>query len=157
MSQALAGLGITRGERVGTIAWNGYRHLELYYAVSGSGAVLHTINPRLHPDQIVYILDHAEDRVLCFDLSFLPIIQAIAGRVATVETFVVMTDRAHMPADTGIPNLLCYEDLVEAHDDQYEWPVFDSTSCGSSSGTTACRPPEWPPASRSGFRGAAAA
>ena len=139
VAKALAGLGITPGERVGTIAWNGYRHLELYYAVSGSGAVLHTINPRLHPDQIVYILDHAEDRVLCFDLSFLPIIQAIAGRVATVETFVVMTDRAHMPADTGIPNLLCYEDLVEAHDDQYEWPVFDENAASTlcyTSGTT---------------------
>ena len=139
MANALAALGVMPGERVGTIAWNGSRHLELYYAVSGSGAVLHTINPRLHPDQIVYILDHAEDRVLCFDLTFLPIIQAIASRVATVETFVVMTDRAHMPADTGIPNLLCYEDLVEAHDDQYEWPVFDenmaSTLCYTS-GTT---------------------
>jgi len=139
MANALAALGVMPGERVGTIAWNGYRHLELYYAVSGSGAVLHTINPRLHPDQVVYILDHAEDRVLCFDLSFLPIIQAIAGRVATVETFVVMTDRAHMPADTGIPNLLCYEDLVEGQDDQYEWPVFDENSASTlcyTSGTT---------------------
>jgi 3-(methylthio)propionyl---CoA ligase len=139
MANALAALGVMPGERVGTIAWNGYRHLELYYAVSGSGAVLHTLNPRLHPDQLVYILDHAEDQVLCFDLNFLPIIQAIAGRVASVRTFVVMTDRARMPADTGIQNLVCYEDLVDGHDDQYQWPVFDENSASTlcyTSGTT---------------------
>ena len=78
MANALGRLGIMRSQRVATLAWNGYRHLELYYAVSGSGAVLHTINPRLHPDQIVYICDHAEDQVLFFDLTFLPIIEAKA-------------------------------------------------------------------------------
>ena len=86
------------GERVATLAWNGYRHMELYYAVSGSGAVLHTLNPRLHPDQVVYIADHAEDQVLFFDLTFLPLVEAIASRVKTIKTFVAMTDRAHMPA-----------------------------------------------------------
>ena len=107
MANALSRLGIARSDRVATLAWNGYRHMELYYAVSGSGAVLHTMNPRLHPDQIVYIADHAEDRVLFFDLTFLPIIKAIAGRTATLKTFVAMTDRAHMPQDAGIDNLLC--------------------------------------------------
>ncbi len=88
------------GDRVATLAWNGYRHMELYYAVSGSGAVLHTLNPRLHPDQVVWIADHAEDQVLFFDLTFLPLVEAIAGRVKTIKAFVAMTDRAHMPAAT---------------------------------------------------------
>src|SRR4051812_5298098 len=111
MAGALVKLGIGQGERVATIAWNGYRHMELYFAVSGSGAVLHTINPRLHPDQIAYIVDHAEDKVVFFDLTFLPIIKAIAGRVKSTKAFVAMTDREHLPKDSGIERLLCYEDL----------------------------------------------
>jgi fatty-acyl-CoA synthase len=139
MANAIAHLGIGRSDRVATLAWNGYRHMELYYAVSGSGAVLHTINPRLHPDQIVYIADHAEDRILFFDLTFLPIVKAIAGRAATLRWFVAMTDRAHMPKDSGIENLLCYEDLVEAASERYEWPRFDEELASSmcyTSGTT---------------------
>jgi fatty-acyl-CoA synthase len=139
MANALAGLGIRRSDRVATLAWNGYRHMELYYAVSGSGAVLHTINPRLHPDQIIYIADHAEDQILFFDLSFLPIIKAIAGRTATVKGFVAMTDRAHMPKDSGVANLLCYEDLIEGQSDRYEWPALDENLASSmcyTSGTT---------------------
>ena len=97
MANALAARGIGFGDRVATLAWNGYRHMELYYAVSGSGAVLHTLNPRLHPDQVVWIADHAEDQVLFFDLTFLPLIEAIASRVKTIKAFVAMTDRAHMP------------------------------------------------------------
>src|SRR5881397_2652737 len=111
MAKALLGLGVHPGQRVATLAWNGYRHMELYYAVSGSGAVLHTLNPRLHPDQIVYIADHAEDQVLFFDLTFLPLIEAIASRVKTIKAFVAMTDRAHMPVSSKVPGLLCYEDL----------------------------------------------
>ena len=103
MANALAGLGVKSGDRVATLAWNGYRHLELYYAVSGSGAVLHTLNPRLHPDQVVYIADHAEDQVLFFDLTFLPLVEAIADRVKTIKHFVAMTDRAHMPAGEQDP------------------------------------------------------
>ena len=125
MANALASLGIKSGERVATLAWNGYRHVELYYAVSGSGAVLHTLNPRLHPDQVVYIADHAEDQALFFDLTFLPLVEAIAGRVKTIKTFVAMTDRAHMPATTTIPNLLCYEELAVAASDVFAWPEFD--------------------------------
>ena len=139
MANALAALGIGSGERVATMAWNGYRHLELYYAVSGSGAVLHTLNPRLHPDQVVWINDDAEDRVLFFDLTFLPLIEAIAGRVKTIKTFVAMTDRAHMPATSKVANLLCYEDLLDSHDDKFEWPSFDENSASSlcyTSGTT---------------------
>ena len=139
MAKALAALGVKSGERVATLAWNGHRHMELYYAVSGSGAVLHTLNPRLHPDQVVYIADHAEDQVLFFDLSFLPIIEAIAGRVKTVKHFIAMTDRAHMPASSQVANLLCFEDLLKAQDDRFEWPLFDENQASSlcyTSGTT---------------------
>ena len=139
MAKALAALGVKNGERVATIAWNGYRHMELYYAVSGSGAVLHTLNPRLHPDHVTYIADHAEDQVLFFDMTFLPLIEAVAGRVKTIKTFVAMTDRSHMPKDSKIANLLCYEDLIDAQDDHFEWPSFDENSASSlcyTSGTT---------------------
>ncbi|MBK8525934.1 MAG: fatty-acid--CoA ligase [Rubrivivax sp.] len=141
MANALAGFGLQMSDRVATLAWNGYRHMELYYAVSGSGLVLHTINPRLHPDQIVYIADHAEDRVLFFDLTFLPLIAAVAGRCKTVKRFVAMCDRAALPADalTKVPGLLCYEDLIEAHGDDYAWPEFDENMASSlcyTSGTT---------------------
>ena len=139
MASALAGIGIRESDRVATIAWNGYRHLELYFAVSGSGAVLHTINPRLHPEQIAYIVDHAEDRAIFFDLTFLPIIKAIAGKVKSVRSYVLMSDRAHMPADSGIPGLLCYEDLIESGSADYEWPSFPEERASSicyTSGTT---------------------
>jgi fatty-acyl-CoA synthase len=138
MANALQSLGVQQGQRVGTLAWNGYRHMELYYAVSGSGAVLHTLNPRLHPDQLVYIVDHAEDQVLFFDLSFLPLIEAIAGRVKTAKKFVVMTDRAHMPV-SKVEGLLCYEDLMDSGSDRYVWPPLDEHSASSlcyTSGTT---------------------
>ena len=139
VAKALAALGVKAGQTVGTLAWNGYRHMELYYGVSGSGAVLHTLNPRLHPDQVVYIADHAEDQVLCFDATFLPLVEAVAARLKTVKHFVLMTDRAHMPAQTKVPNLLCYEELLEAQDDHYDWPQFDENSASSlcyTSGTT---------------------
>ena len=139
MAKALAGLGVKPGQTVATLAWNGYRHMELYYAVSGSGAVLHTLNPRLHPDQVVYIADHAEDQVLCFDMTFLPLVEAVAARLKTVKHFVAMTDRAHMPASTKIAGLLCYEELLEAQDDKFDWPQFDENSASSlcyTSGTT---------------------
>ncbi|MEZ0307166.1 MAG: AMP-binding protein, partial [Ramlibacter sp.] len=125
IANALVGQGIRTGDRVATLAWNGHRHMELYYAVSGSGAVLHTLNPRLHPDQVVWIADHAEDQVLFFDLTFLPLVEAIAPRVKTIKAFVAMTSRDHMPATTTVPNLLCYEDLVDAYSPHFTWPVFD--------------------------------
>jgi fatty-acyl-CoA synthase len=139
MANALTSMGLRHGSRIATLAWNGYRHMELYYAVSGSGSVLHTLNPRLHPDQVVWIADHAEDQVLFFDLTFLPLIEAIAGRVKTIKAFVAMTDRAHMPAPGKIPGLLCYEDLIDNASDIFEWPTFDENEPSSlcyTSGTT---------------------
>ena len=127
------------GDRVATLAWNGHRHMELYYAVSGSGAVLHTLNPRLHPDQVVWIADHAQDQVMFFDLSFLPLVEAIAPRVKTIRAFVAMTSRAHMPASSTVANLLCYEDLLDAASPAFDWPVFDEQTASSlcyTSGTT---------------------
>ena len=139
MANALAALGVEQGQRVGTMAWNHHRHMELYYAVSGSGAVLHTFNPRLHPDQVVYIADHAEDQILFFDLTFLPLIEAIAQRTQSIKKFVLLTDRAHMPKESKIANLLCYEELLEAASDKYDWPSFDENLASSlcyTSGTT---------------------
>jgi len=138
MANALAALDVKGSDRVATLAWNGYRHHELYFAVSGSGAVLHTINPRLHPEQIAWIANHAEDRLLFFDLTFLPIIEAIAPHCRTVRRFVAMVDRAKMPAQSKV-DLLCYEDLVDTHSDRYAWPVFDERQASSlcyTSGTT---------------------
>ena len=125
LAKAMGGLGVEPGQRVGTLAWNGYRHLELYYAVSGSGAVLHTLNPRLHADQLVWIAEHAQDQVLCFDKTFLPIVEAVADRLKGVRHFVLMTDREHMPSESAIPQLLCYEELMAAQDDHFEWPALD--------------------------------
>jgi fatty-acyl-CoA synthase len=140
LAKALARLGVQPGETVATLAWNTDRHLALYYAVSGSGAVLHTLNPRLHPDQLVWIAEHAEDRVLCFDLSFLPLVEAVAARLPAVRHWVLMSDRAHMPASSTIPGLLCYEELLAAErDDNYDWPEFDEQQASSlcyTSGTT---------------------
>ncbi|MEN3296720.1 MAG: 3-(methylthio)propionyl---CoA ligase, partial [Burkholderiales bacterium] len=113
MANALAGLGVKMGDRVATLAWNGYRHMELYYAISGSGAVMHTINPRLHPEQIAYIVNHAEDSYLFFDLTFLPLVEAFAAHCKTVKGFVLMSDRDRMPKESKIANLLCYEDLID--------------------------------------------
>jgi fatty-acyl-CoA synthase len=139
MANALATLGLKFGERVATLAWNGYRHMELYYGASGSGAVLHTLNPRLHPDQVVWIADHAGDQVLFFDLTFLPLVEAVAARVKTIKAFVAMTDRAHMPASSKLPGLLCYEELLERASPDFDWPSFDENTASSlcyTSGTT---------------------
>jgi len=139
MAHVLAGLGVSMGERVATLAWNGYRHLELYYAISGSGAVLHTINPRLHAEQIAYIANHADDQYLFFDSTFLAIVEAVAPHCPSIRGYVLMSDRAHMPLETGIPHLLCYEDLLAASSPDYQWPLFDEQAAASlcyTSGTT---------------------
>ena len=139
LANALDTLAIGAGERVATLAWNGYRHMELYYAVAGKGAIVHTINPRLIPEQIAWIANHAEDGALFFDLTFLPIIEKIAEQCRTVKRFVLMTDRAHMPTTTAIPNLLCYEELLAAERAEFNWPVFDENTASSicyTSGTT---------------------
>jgi len=139
LAKALAKLGVRMNDRVATLAWNGYRHFEIYYAVAGSGAIIHTINPRLFPDQIVYIANHAEDKVLCFDLTFAPLVEKLAPQLKSVKHYVLMTDRAHMPAKTSIPGLLCYEELLAAEDDRFEWPEFDEKTAAClcyTSGTT---------------------
>ncbi len=132
-------LGIGFGDRVATLAWNGYRHVELYYAISGIGSVCHTVNPRLFADQLVYIFNHAADKALFLDLTFLPLVEKLAPLLKTVEHFVLMTDRAHMPASSPLKNLLCYEELLAAEDDQLVWPRFDEQTASSlcyTSGTT---------------------
>jgi acyl-CoA synthetase (AMP-forming)/AMP-acid ligase II len=139
LANALDGLGLRAGDRVATLAWNGYRHMELYFAVSGAGSVLHTINPRLHPEQIAWIVNHAEDRAMFFDLTFLPLIEAIAPHCRTVQHWVAMTDRAHMPATTKVGNLQCYEEVLGSHSDRYLWPDLDENAASSmcyTSGTT---------------------
>jgi 3-(methylthio)propionyl---CoA ligase len=139
MANALQKLGVKMGDRVATLAWNGYRHLELYYAISGSGAVMHTINPRLHPEQIAYIANHAEDQYLYFDMTFLPLVEAFAAHCKTVKGFIAMCDADRMPKESKIPNLMCYEDLINDNSPDYEWPLFDENSASSlcyTSGTT---------------------
>ena len=139
MANALHGLGVQPGDRVATLAWNGYRHMELYYAISGMGAVIHTLNPRLPADQMSYIINHAEDGVLFFDTTFLPLVEVIAGLCPKIKRYVLMTDRAHMPAASKIADLLCYEDLIDSHSDEYEWPRLDELTASSlcyTSGTT---------------------
>jgi acyl-CoA synthetase (AMP-forming)/AMP-acid ligase II len=140
--RVLQKLGIGAGDRVGTLAWNGYRHLEVYYAAPGMEAICHTINPRLHPDDIAYIINHAQDKVLFVDSSFAPLITAIAAKIAdNVKTVVMLTDPAHMPEVTLAPGmtLACYDSLMDAADDDYVWPTFDENTASAlcyTSGTT---------------------
>jgi fatty-acyl-CoA synthase len=139
LAHALDALQLAFGERVATLAWNGYRHLELYFGVSGTGRVLHTLNPRLHPDQIAWIANHAQDQVLCFDLTFLPIIKAIQGKATTIRHFIALCDADQLPADTGIAGLTSYEAWIAPHPGTYAWPEFDENSASSmcyTSGTT---------------------
>ena len=138
LAKALTKLGIEESDRIGTLAWNGYRHVEIYYGVSGMGAVCHTINPRLFPEQIIYIINHAEDKYIFMDLTFVPLIEAIVEHIPNVKGFVIMTDEAHMPA-TALPNVICYETLMTSADDDYQWPIFDENTASSlcyTSGTT---------------------
>jgi len=139
VAEALLQLGITPGDRIGTLAWNGYRHFELYYGISGMGGVCHTINPRLFAEQIVYIVNHAEDRLLFVDLNLLPAVEKLLPQFTTVRHVVAMTDRAHLPKDCTIPNLLVYEELIGGKPGAYEWPEFDERTASSlcyTSGTT---------------------
>lgn len=137
LAQALMALGVAPGERVGTLAWNGYRHLEAYYGVPGFGAVCHTINPRLFPEQIAYIVNHADDQYVLFDITFAPLVDVLAPQCPNVRGWIVLTDEAHRP-EMRTP-VLCYETLIEAQDGQYEWPQLDERSASVlcyTSGTT---------------------
>ena len=122
LANALIRLGVRHQDRVGTLAWNTHRHYELYYAVSGSGAIIHTVNPRLFPEQIAYIVNHAGDEVLFFDITFLPLVEKIAPELTTVKHFVALVSREAMPPST-LP-LLCYEDLIAAESESFDWPVL---------------------------------
>lgn len=139
LASALQSIGINAGDRVGTLAWNGYRHFELYYGVGGMGSVVHTINPRLHPEQIAWIINHAGDRALAFDLTFLPIVEAIAAHCPKVEHWIAMVDPDRQPSTDKIPDLVNYETLLAGGNAQWAWPSFDeNTACGLcyTSGTT---------------------
>ena len=139
LANALARLGVKPGDRIGTLGWNTHRHFELFYGVSGSGAVLHPVNPRLFADQIVYIINHAEDAWMFVDAGTLPLAEQLAPRLKSVQGFVLMGARADMPARTTLAPLLCYEELLAAESDQYVWPQLDERSASSicyTSGTT---------------------
>ena len=139
VAHALDAMQLDAAGRVATLAWNGYRHLELYFGVSGSGRVLHTLNPRLHPDQVVWIATHAEDQVLCFDTSFLPLVQAVHAKCSTIRQYVMMCDADKLPADTGIPGLIAYEAWIAGQPTTYNWPRLDESTASSmcyTSGTT---------------------
>ena len=139
LANALVGLGVKPGDRVATLAWNGYRHFELYYAIAGIGAVCHTINPRLFPEQIAYIANHAEDTALFFDLTFLPLVEKLKPALKTIKTYALMTDREHMPANGQLAGLLCYEGLLAEMSPNFAWPEFDENAACAlcyTSGTT---------------------
>jgi len=138
LADALRRQGIAAGDRVATLAWNTFRHFEIEHGVTGMGAVWHAINPRLIPAQISYIANHAGDVALFFDATFVPLVERLAGELSTVRLLVLMADRSAMP-QTRLPNLVCYEELLDSGDGNFEWPVFDELSASSlfyTSGTT---------------------
>ncbi len=138
IARALERAGVQLGDRIATMAWNTHRHLESWYGITGLGAIYHTLNPRLFPDQLVYIANHAEDRVLFFDISFARVVAEIAPKIPSIELYVAMTDRAHLPGE-NIPHLVAYEDFIAGVDADFVWREFDEkTACGLcyTSGTT---------------------
>ncbi|MDO9337739.1 MAG: long-chain-fatty-acid--CoA ligase [Caulobacter sp.] len=146
VSNLLLQLGVTLGDRVATLAWNTARHMEAWYGIMSIGAVCHTLNPRLHPEQIAWIINHAEDKIIFVDLTFVPILEAILAQCPTVEHVVVMTDQSHMPGFKihGVPSMKwgaahCYETAIAGQSEQCAWGGFDeNTACGLcyTSGTT---------------------
>ena len=139
VANALDSLGLAFSDRVATLAWNGYRHLELYFGITGSGRVVHTVNPRLLPEQIAWIANHAEDQVMCFDMTFLPIVKAIWSKCTTVKHWIALCDADKLPTATGIPGLQSYEGWIGDQPTSYTWPQFDERSAAAlcyTSGTT---------------------
>ena len=130
LANALLNLNIKEGDIIATMAVNSYRHLELYFGISGLGAVLHTLNPRLFPDDIKYIVNHAEDKYIFVDAPFLPIIENVISDLKTVKGIVVLTDKEHMPS-SSIKNLICYEDLIADESEEIVWPEFDENTASS--------------------------
>src|SRR5947209_752247 len=138
VAQRLEKDGIRRGDRVATLAWNTWRHFEAWYGITGIGAIYHTVNPRLFPDQIAWIVNHAEDRMMLTDLTFIPLLEKLADQLASIERYVVLTDAAHMP-QTSLRNAVPYEEWIGEVDDDFTWVSFDeNTACGMcyTSGTT---------------------
>jgi acyl-CoA synthetase (AMP-forming)/AMP-acid ligase II len=138
VAQALAREGVQLGDRVATLAWNTHRHLETWYGITGLGAIYHTVNPRLFPEQIAWIVNHAEDRFMFTDLTFLPILESIADRLPTVERFIVLTDAAHMP-ETKLRGAVPYEEWLNESDGDFRWASFDERTAAGlcyTSGTT---------------------
>lgn len=138
MANALLGLKVSLGDRVATIAWNSFRHFELYFAISGIGAVCHTINPRLSSEQLVYIINHAEDKVIFLDLSFIKLVEDHLDQISPNIKFVLMCEPSEVP-DSNLPNVMCYEDLINSNSEDLVWPVFsEDTASGLcyTSGTT---------------------
>ena len=138
LAHALTALGAEPGDRIGTLAWNTYRHFEIYFATAGTGTVVHTINPRLFPEQLVYVINHAEDRWLFLDTSFIPLVEKLKDQLPSIEGYVILCDREHMP-ETNLPNALCYEDLLAAQEEEYDWAELDEHSASGlcyTSGTT---------------------
>jgi acyl-CoA synthetase (AMP-forming)/AMP-acid ligase II len=138
-SAAKQRLKIKKGSIVATMAWNGYRHMEIWYGIMGLGGVVHTLNPRLFADQLNYIINHAEDQWIFTDLTFLPLFEKLQDKLKTVKGYIVMTDAAHMPQETSLKNAICYEELLAEGDLGFVWPKLDeNTACGLcyTSGTT---------------------
>ncbi|HEX3949084.1 MAG TPA: long-chain-fatty-acid--CoA ligase [Steroidobacteraceae bacterium] len=139
LANALADLGLPAGTAVASLAWNNHRHVEIYYAVSGSGLVIHTCNPRLHLEQLVFIINHAQDRVMFFDSSFAPLVASIAARCPDIVAWICMTDAENMPALDGVADVYCFETFIESQDDCFDWPQFDERASAAicyTSGTT---------------------
>ena len=138
LANALDKLGLKQGDVVGTLAWNTFRHFELYFGVSGIGCVVNTINPRLFPEQLTYIINHAENKYLFVDLSFIGLVESINQSLETVKGIIVLTDKEHMP-ETTLQNVMCYEELIADESEEYHWPDFDENTASSlcyTSGTT---------------------
>jgi fatty-acyl-CoA synthase len=139
LANALKKLGIKEGDILGTMALNGYRHYELYFGISGTGSILHTLNPRLFPEQVEYIVNHAEDKFLFIDLPFLPLIESVSDNIQNVEGFIILCDKESMPSDSKLKNLMCYEELIDNESDEFQWPELDENTASSlcyTSGTT---------------------
>jgi fatty-acyl-CoA synthase len=138
VSNALKGWGIKPGDRVATLAWNTGNHIEAWYGIMGIGAVCHTLNPRLFPEQLVYIINHAEDRIIFVDLTFVPLLEAILPHIPKVERVIIMTDAAHMP-QTKLPKAEAYEDAIAGQSADVVWGDFEENTAGGlcyTSGTT---------------------
>jgi len=131
LGAALLGSGLPAGSAIASLAWNNYRHLEAYFGVSGVGMVLHTCNPRLHPQQLIYVINHADDRMVLFDATFAPLVQRIAAFCPHVQAWVSLCERAHMPVLDDLVNVVCYEDFLAPHDGRLEWPRFDERTAAA--------------------------